>query len=159
MAKSMPEEQLSFDLSLVNLAHRWRLVIDDELRPLGFSQATWRTLFFVSRAGGQVRQKDLAVDIGIEGPSLVHLLDSLEDAGLIRRAVSAVDRRVKLVNLTSTGNAEMRRIETVLDAVRASLLQGLDKDQLALSIKIFDRIKTNAAVHEEQAAVAAGTSS
>ena len=26
-------------------------------------------------------------------------------------------------------------------------------------IKIFDRIKTNAAVHEEQAAVAAGTSS
>ena len=150
MAKATPEEQLSFGLSLVELAHRWRRLIDDELRPLGFSQATWRTLFFVGRAGGQIGQKDLAVDIGIEGPSLVHLLDSLEDAGLIRREVSEADRRAKLVNLTSMGKTEMQKIETVLDAVRASLLQDLDNDQLELCIKIFDRIKTNAVIHEKK---------
>ncbi len=150
MAKATPEEQLSFGLSLVDLAHRWRRVIDGELRPLGFSQATWRTLFFVSRAGGQIRQKDLAVDIGIEGPSLVHLLDSLEDSGLIRREVSEADRRAKLVNLTNTGKTEMRRIETILNSVRGSLLQDLDKDQLSKCTKIFDVIKTNALAREAQ---------
>ena len=150
MAKATLEEQLSFGLSLVDLAHRWRRVIDGELRPLGFSQATWRTLFFVSRAGGQIGQKDLAVDIGIEGPSLVHLLDSLEDLGLICREVSEADRRAKLVNLTNTGKTEMRRIGTILNAVRGSLLQDLDRDQLSKCTKIFDLIKTNAAAHEEQ---------
>ena len=156
MAKATPEDQLAFGLSLVDLAHRWRRVIDDELRPLGFSQATWRTLFFVGRAGGQVGQKDLAVDIGIEGPSLVHLLDTLEESGLIRREVSEVDRRAKLVSLTNMGKTKMQQIETGLDAVRASLLQDLDKDELALCIKIFDRIKTNALIHDKKSATGTG---
>ena len=77
MAETTTAAQLAFGLSLVDLAHRWRKVVDEELRPLGFSQATWRTLFYVGRAGGEIGQKDLAIDIGIEGPSRVHLLDSL----------------------------------------------------------------------------------
>ena len=156
MAKATPEDKLAFGLSLVDLAHRWRRVIDDELRPLRFSQATWRTLFFVGRAGGQVGQKDLAVDIGIEGPSLVHLLDTLEESGLIRREVSEVDRRAKLVSLTSMGKTQMQQIESGLDAVRASLLRNLDKDELALCIKIFDSIKTNALVYEKKPAAGIG---
>ena len=156
MAKATPEDQLTFGLSLLDLAHRWRRVIDDELRPLQFSQATWRTLFFVGRAGGQIGQKDLAVNIGIEGPSLVHLLDTLEGSGLIRREVSRADRRAKLVSLTSVGKTKMQQIETGLDAVRASLLQDLDKDELALCIKIFDRIKTNALIHDKKSATGTG---
>jgi len=149
MAEATPEEQLAFGLSLVDLAHRWRKVVDEELRPLGFSQATWRTLFFVGRAGGEIGQKDLAVDIGIEGPSLVHLLDSLEDAGLIVREVSSTDRRAKAVKLTGAGKAEKQEIEAILDQVRSKLLEGLDKDQLAACMGIFEQIKDNAISHED----------
>ncbi len=149
MAKATPEEQLAFGLSLVDLAHRWRKAVDEELRPLGFSQSTWRTLFYVSRAGGEIGQKDLAINIGIEGPSLVHLLDSLEDAGMIVREISSSDRRAKAVKLTGAVRSEMMEIEAILDRVRSTLLDGLDKDQLAACATIFERIKENAIAHEE----------
>ncbi len=67
-----------FGPSLLELSNRWRRAIDAELRPLGLSQATWRTLVFVSRSGTGYLQKDLACRLGIEGPSLVPLLDALE---------------------------------------------------------------------------------
>ena len=149
MAKATPKDQLTFGLSLVDLAHKWRRVIDNQLRPLGFSQATWRTLFFIGRGGGKIAQKDLAMNIGIEGPSLVHLLDSLEKGGLIRRKVSSTDRRANAIALTRSGEIQMQQIESVLDNVRGSLLRGLDNSQLITCMEIFESIKANALDLEE----------
>jgi MarR family transcriptional regulator for hemolysin len=47
------------------------------------TEATWRPLVYVARLGAGVRQKELAIALGIEGPSLVRLLDGLERRRLI----------------------------------------------------------------------------
>ncbi len=135
---------LSFELSLVELAHKWRRVVDDELRPFGLSQATWRTLYFISRTGGEIPQKDLAFAIGIEGPSLVHLLDQLEGAGLIERRVSSADRRAKSVHLLDQGTAQVGIIQDILSQVRHRLLDDIDPAQLESCREVFAQILDNA---------------
>ncbi|MEK9677759.1 MAG: MarR family transcriptional regulator [Rhodospirillaceae bacterium] len=135
---------LSFELSLVELAHKWRRVVDDELRPFGLSQATWRTLYFISRTGGEIPQKGLAFAIGIEGPSLVHLLDQLENVGLIERRVSRTDRRAKSVHLLDKGSTQVEIIQDVLSQVRHRLLDDIDPAQLESCSEVFAQILDNA---------------
>jgi len=85
---------------LTRLTRRWRQVLDSEFQSAGLTDATWRPLLHLHLLGDGVRQKDLAASVGIEGPSLVRLIDTLVMKGLIQRSEDVNDRRVKLLCLT-----------------------------------------------------------
>jgi len=55
-------------------ARAWRLKLDERLKPMGLSQAKWRTLLHLSLAGDALTQAEIAERLGIEEPSLVTLL-------------------------------------------------------------------------------------
>ena len=133
-----------FGLRLVQMAHRWRRVLDERLRPTGLSQSTWRTLFHLAHMGDGILQKDLAIAIGIEGPSLVRLLDNLESDGLIERRPAANDRRGKTLHLTALGQTRHRELMVIADEVRAQLLEGTSAADLRTCLKVFDRVRANA---------------
>jgi len=54
-------------------------------------------------SGPYTRHKDLAASVGIEGPSMVRLLDTLIDKGFLERSEDASDRRSKLLRLPPEG--------------------------------------------------------
>lgn len=139
-----------FGPSLLELSNRWRRAIDAELRPLGLSQATWRTLVFVSRAGDGYLQKDLAYRLGIEGPSLVPLLDTLEQRDLIERRVAPSDRRGKTIHLTEAGKKTIRSIQIIADQVQKSLLKGISAAELRTCMGVFDTIRANTTAADRQ---------
>jgi MarR family transcriptional regulator for hemolysin len=121
---------------LQDVARAWRLKLDQRLKPLGLSQAKWRTLVLVNRAGDGVTQKDLADLMGIEGPTLVRLLDRLEADGWLERRVCARDRRNRRIHLSAKARDMLVRIESVAAGLRAELLSGVGADDL----DIFDRV-------------------
>jgi MarR family transcriptional regulator for hemolysin len=96
---------LHFGFRISLIARRLRQAVDVELRAYGLTEATWRPLVYVARLGAGVRQKELAVALGIEGPSLVRLLDGLERRGLIERRADGTDRRARGIHLTADGRA------------------------------------------------------
>lgn len=69
--------------------------------------------------------------MGIDGSSLVRLLDMLESRGHIERHPSPDDRRVKLVMLTLTGRKAAGAIRSHLNSIEQEMLQDLDDEQLA----------------------------
>ena len=87
-------------------ARVWRHKLDQRLRPLGLSQARWRTLAHLAR--GHLTQRDLAERIGIEEPTLARLLSRLEDDGWIKRENARHDRRCKTVHLQRKSSAELK---------------------------------------------------
>ena len=133
-----------FGLRLVQMAHRWRRVLDERLRPTGLSQSSWRTLFHLAHMGDGILQKDLAVAIGIEGPSLVRLLDNLESDGLIERRPAPNDRRGKTLHLTALGHTRHRELKVIADEVRTQLLEGTSAADLRICLEVFDRVRANA---------------
>jgi len=105
MAPHSPRDQ--FPLTNARVARRWRKLLDERLKDLGVTQARWFTMVCLQRGGGGLTQRELARLMTIENPTLVRLLDSLEEQGLIERRPSERDRRARLLYLTNAGERFM----------------------------------------------------
>jgi MarR family transcriptional regulator for hemolysin len=138
----MPDDlkRTGFGLRLMQLARHWRQAVDAGIRD-AFPDAGWRPLIYLYRAPEPLRQKDLAALIGIEGPSLVRLLDSLVASGLVVRAEDTEDRRARRLALTSSGLATAARIEVRLAEVEAELLRQVDGSALKTAMEAMGQIE------------------
>jgi MarR family transcriptional regulator for hemolysin len=123
---------------LVRLARIYRAGIDEALTGLGLSDALALPVVVLGRYPEGIRQTQLADELGIEGPSLVRLLDRLVEDGLVERREDPADRRAKIVQLTPAGAAHSGQASVVLDAFRASLLEGVDPADIDATLRVFD---------------------
>src|SRR6266403_3987209 len=117
----------------------WRRESDQALADHGLSQATALPLVVLSRWGKCARQGVLAEEMGIEGPSLVRLIDLLQAEGLVERREDPTDRRAKMLHLTAIGETKADEINRVLRRVRAYLLKDLSSEDLAVT---FDALRS-----------------
>ncbi|BBF86879.1 transcriptional regulator, MarR family [Aquitalea magnusonii] len=126
---------------LVAVPKAWRALLDQRLRPYGFSQATWQVLLKLGRAGEPLLQNELAARVGIEPASLVRLLDVLQADGWVTRQQDEQDRRAKRVLLTAKASQVSGELLQVADALKAELLGGLDQAELQTCIKVLAQIR------------------
>jgi len=134
---------------ILRLGRLMRRELDQALSDHGLSNATAIPLLVLSRQGTPVRQGVLADELGIEGPSLVRLIDLLQAEGLVVRREDPTDRRAKTLHLTATGKAKVEEINRVLRRVRASLLKDIGSDELAVTFETLQRIERRATrLHE-----------
>jgi MarR family transcriptional regulator, transcriptional regulator for hemolysin len=125
---------------LTRLTRRWRQVLDQEIHSAGLTEATWRPLLHLHILGDGTRQKELAASLGLEGPSLVRILDNLITKGLIERSECSKDRRAKLLRLTPEGLSLVRRIhETVTDMER-ELLSPFSESEIRQMTEFAERL-------------------
>ncbi|MHB8348272.1 MAG: MarR family transcriptional regulator [Acidiferrobacterales bacterium] len=139
----MPENE-EFPVILGETARAWRARLDQRLKPLGLSQAKWLVLLHLSHGGDTMIQKELAGRIGIEGPTLVGLLDRMTRDGWLERRKSAEDRRSKTVHLTDKSHDVIRQIRSVAAQLRGELLAGMPENELTLCAEVLRRIKKKA---------------
>jgi MarR family transcriptional regulator for hemolysin len=129
---------------ITRLGRIWRRESDQALSDHGLSYATAIPLLVLSRQGENVRQGVLADELGIEGPSLVRLIDLLQAEGLVERREDPTDRRAKTLHLTPAGEAKVEETNRVLRRVRASLLKDIAPDDLAITFETLQRIEQRA---------------
>lgn len=134
----------SFGLLLAETARVWRSKLDQRLRPLGLSQAQWVALVHLSRAQEAITQRELAERVGIEGPTLVRLLDRMSRDGWIERRESSRDRRSKTVHLTERARAILSEIYAVAAQLRGELLRDVPAAQLKVCGDVLRRINAAA---------------
>jgi len=132
-------------IRLVGLARRWRQALDARLSSVGLSDATWAPLMHLHERGGGISQSDLAAAVGLDGSSLVRLLDILVEQALIERRPHAVDRRVKLVHLTPAGRRTAASIRKRLQAIESELLADVDDQDAQAMLRAFERIEARIA--------------
>jgi MarR family transcriptional regulator for hemolysin len=135
-----PAIRTGFGLELLQLGRQWRQAVDAAIRQDIFPDAGWRPLYYLHRATKPLRQKDLAALIGIEGPSLVPLLDALAASGLLERVEDPQDRRARQLRLTASGEAVGARIAGRLAEVERELLHGVSDDELRAAEATLARI-------------------
>lgn len=138
-----PKRQLG--MRLVVIARRWRQALDTGLSSQGLSDAAWAPLFHLHRLGDGVSQKALAAAAGLDGSSLVRLLDLLVEQDLVERRAHPGDRRIKQLFLTRTGHRTVTSIRKRLATLEDELLADLDADTAGLLLQAFDRIEARIA--------------
>ena len=146
MYPDSPQREL-FGVELARVYRSWRNLIDAQLRPLGMTQARWLTLLYIARGGPDLLQKDLAERMGVEGPTLVKLLDALETAGLVTRQEAQSDRRSKTLALTPSARPIVDEIQRVVADSRRQLLGDISDDDIDFCIQVIQRIRENIAAH------------
>lgn len=125
-------------------ARAWRNKLDERLRPLGLSQAKWRTLNHLASNDGKLTQRDLALRIGVEEPTLVGLLHRLEREGWIQRRNSPDDRRCKTVHLRPRSNAVLTKIHQAAGTLRDELIAEIPRRDLQTCMKVLAQIGARA---------------
>ncbi|NKJ46108.1 MarR family transcriptional regulator [Burkholderia sp. SG-MS1] len=136
--------------TLVVAARKWRRTSHGVLAAFNVSEACATPLLTASRLGAAVRQVTLADHVGIEGPSLVRLLDQLCAAGLMRREEDPEDRRAKTVALTDEGRAVTAKMEEELVTLRAQALKGVSRSDLEAALRVLDAFTSDATERAEQ---------
>ncbi|MGO4477461.1 MarR family winged helix-turn-helix transcriptional regulator [Massilia sp. 2TAF26] len=139
----LPESPIGerFSAAVHNTARGWRLLIDKQLKHLGIGQAGWMTIAMIAKSGEPMSQRALADLVGVEGPSMVSMLDRLEREGLVTRAPSPTDRRVKLVHLTDAGTTLYKQVKEQANAVRLALLGDIDPARLEAATELLELLR------------------
>lgn len=130
-----------FGIRFAMLSRLWRRTIDQQMAAVGLADISWAPLIHLAESGDGVSQKELASLVGIEGSSLVRLLDTLEARGHIQRCTAPDDRRVKLVMLTETGRRAVSDIRRQLLAIEHEMLVDLGDEQLSGMLDAIERIQ------------------
>ena len=137
----MSDLQERFTTALHNAARSWRLALDRRLKHLGVSQASWLTIAVVARASSPLSQSELADRLGVEGATMVAMIDRLVRAGLVIRVPSATDRRVKQVDLTENGKRLYENLKAEADTFRRELLAFIPPERLTAATELLEQLQ------------------
>ena len=132
-------------ITISRTARMWRNKLDERLSPLGLTQARWLVLMHLSRMGGDALQKDLAFAVGVEGPTLVRVLDGLERMGLVLREGVEGDRRARRICLTPKADGVNSDIMRIGIKLRAEALAGISDAELESFFGVLEIILANLA--------------
>jgi MarR family transcriptional regulator, transcriptional regulator for hemolysin len=130
-----------FSTALYSTARAWRQAIDRRLKYLGVSQASWMTIAVAAKASEPLSQSELADKLGVEGATMVAMVDRLVKAGLVKREPSTADRRIKRVVVTEAGYRLFDAVKTEAAAVRKELLSKLDPRKLEAATDVLEALQ------------------
>jgi MarR family transcriptional regulator for hemolysin len=145
----------SVSSALVIAARQWRRTSHGVIAAYNVSEACATPLLIAARLDAPVRQVALAELTGIEGPSLVRLLDQLCAANLVRRDEDPDDRRAKIISLTDEGRSVTATIEKELIGLRAGVLNDVSREDLEATLRVFAAFKLGASSQTQQASAPA----
>lgn len=132
----MPTIAREFADLFISVAHLWRhqidarLRADERLRPYNLSLAKWRVLLRLNRSADGLSQRQLAEQVGVEGATMVGLIDRMEADGLVERRACPHDRRSNIVHLLPAGLQLTPIIEEHAAAVRQEGMRGISQKDL-----------------------------
>jgi MarR family transcriptional regulator for hemolysin len=130
-----------FSGALHNASRAWRQALDRRLKYLGVGQASWMTIAVAAKARAPLSQSELADQLGVEGATMVAMVDRLVKAGLAVREPSTTDRRVKRVALTPAGNLLYDKLRAEAAAFRKELLAKLDPKALLIATELLEGLQ------------------
>lgn len=102
----------------------------------------WTVLLYLSEQDG-VSQQRLCEATYKEKPAMSHLLDSMEQNGLVLRRTNPRDRRSNLVHLTPQGRMVKSRGHKVAVHTLKEALRGLGEESLIISQHVLRQIFEN----------------
>jgi DNA-binding MarR family transcriptional regulator len=87
-----------------------------------------------------ISQATLAKRLDIAGPSVLKLVDALEQAGFISRMDVAGDRRRYSLVITSAGRRKLEKVRAELEAYEARLASRLTPDERTQLMGLLERV-------------------
>ena len=132
--------RFAFTGQLMLAGRQWRHISQGAVTAYGISAAAAGPLLFIRRLGGGVRQVTLADYVGLEGASLVRLVDQLSAAPPVRPPAHPPPRRANAPWHTHAGAAHAEKNEVELKQLRASVFAGISEQDFEGAMRVLDAL-------------------
>jgi MarR family transcriptional regulator, transcriptional regulator for hemolysin len=116
----------------------------EALAAAGGSEHVWLILLAL-KTGENANQRALAAAVGIQGATLTHHLNAMEEAGLVTRRRGPQNRRIHVVELTGDGEAAFHRMRAAAVEFDERLRGDLSDEDLQRAAAVLDRLRANVA--------------
>jgi DNA-binding MarR family transcriptional regulator len=126
-----------------------RAYVDHQMALAG-SSLTAAIVTRILAATPGLTQRELAEQLGIEGPTMARHLDRLERDGVVTRSRDAADRRALRVELTDRGCELHDRLRAVSARTNGHLSTVFAPDELARFEEYLDRVAAHAATLDDE---------
>ena len=113
------------------------------------SREEWRVLAALGQAGRMKTQAALLTTT-LDKMQVSRAVSRLERKGFVEREEDTEDRRNRILRLTAAGRAAYRRIEPMVLAREAFLLEALDEEERAALDRALDKLVERARQLERQ---------
>lgn len=127
---------------LVFTAKAVREAFEQTLHEAGGSLGIWFVLSALSDEG-LISQSALASHVHLEGATITHHIDRLEQLGLVRRKADPNDRRVRNLELTHEGERMHRLLVVAMREFEQRVFAGVSEKQQSELRKTLDRVSAN----------------
>ncbi|MFZ0555620.1 MAG: MarR family winged helix-turn-helix transcriptional regulator [Nitrososphaeraceae archaeon] len=110
---------------------------------VGITFAQWRVLVLLTKTHDGLSQKEIAEGLGLEAPSLIPIIDKLENDGFVERRVDRNDRRN---NRIFRAKKTFEIWETTLECATRVLtiaLAGLPEDNVQIMKEVLEKMWIN----------------
>lgn len=141
MAKYDFENSMGFVVN--NTAKAFQKILDLELRKnVGVTISQWRVVVTLIQESG-LTQKEIADKIGVEGPSLVPMIDKMEEEGLLKRKPDSKDRRVNRIYLTAKADSLWNSMTDCALHIRKASAKDISESDLLTTLVTLRKISRN----------------
>jgi MarR family transcriptional regulator for hemolysin len=93
-----------------------------------------------AEARAPLSQSELAERLGVEGATMVAMIDRLRRAGLVQRQPSLIDRRINQIVVSEAGMLVAKAARSQAAALRRELCAFMDSKKLALAAEVLEML-------------------
>lgn len=116
---------------------------DTELRDkVGVTFSQWKVIVMLVDQNG-LTQKEIADRLGLEGPTLIPIIDKMEKVGLLIRKVDTDDRRNNRIYRTEKADALWDKMLECSFRIRQISVRDISEQNIAIMRDVLDKIWLN----------------
>lgn len=125
------------------ISDRMKALGDNDLKThdLTFSQA--QVLVVIERNGGTIAQKEIEKILDVSHPTIVGLVNRLQEKGFVECEVDESDRRSKIVYLTEKAKSLGQIMREKRDQSDRELMEGLSEEEAEQLNTLLRKIYSN----------------
>ena len=122
---------------------------DIELRKnAGVSLSQWRVVGALVLQPG-LTQKEIADKVGVEGATLVPIIDKMEREGLLKRKLDLNDRRINRIYLTTKADSLWESMIECALRIRKSSTKNISETDIHITLETLRKISKNLTVFSD----------
>ena len=147
------EYENSIGYVVYSASKAFQKAFDLELRnKVGITITQSKVIFALHMFSG-LTQRELADKIGVETPSLVPIIDKMEEDGYVKRKLDSKDRRLKRIYTTPKADALWDSMMECAAQIRKVSLKEVSEQEVKAALEIIKKITGNLSVYVEDSEV------
>lgn len=125
------------------ISDRMKALGDNDLKEHDLTFSQMQVLVVLERNNGTIAQKEIEKILDVSHPTIVGLINRLEDKGFVSSETDETDRRSKIISLTDKARALGKTMRATRNQAEQELLNGLNDEEQKTLNDLLRRLYAN----------------